>query len=265
MKELIKQIIKEETSTQTKLMSIIKRFGIDYGAKVVGGYDRLAKIMEGTDYIYIRLDISDDAVGKYLDGDRNWGKTSLYRVILVEPYDIHYWGEYDVQNLMEDIDDVNLNNIRSILSEDNGDDLSDVSIDELLEYDTFRHITDAINNAANTVDGDAYGDYLYNQLKKAFEEYGGEVFSMGDGGVTFSVNLTKYIKDVEENNPDELKDIFRICGDDNFTCVFNEMVYNDWTLIDKPKPYFDENWYNNDFNKEYFNEILYENLSEHLN
>jgi hypothetical protein len=265
MKELIKQIIKEETSTQTKLMTLIKKFGVDYGAKAVGGYDRLAKIMKGTDFIYVKIDVGPEDVRKYLDGDRNWGKSSLYRVILVEPYDIHYWSEYDVENLMDDIDEVNLNNIRSILSEDNDEDLSDVSIDDLLEYDTFGHITDAINNAANTVDGDAYGDYLYNQLKKAFEEYGGEVYSMDDEGVTFSVNLTKYLKDVEKNDPEELKDMFRVCGDDNFTCVFNEMVYGDWELIDKPEPYFDENWYNNNFDNTQFNELISENLYEYLN
>jgi len=265
MKELIKQIIKEETSTQTKLMTLIKKFGVDYGAKAVGGYGRLNKIMKGTDFLYVKIDAGPEEIHHYISGDRRWGKSSLYRVILVEPYDIHYWSEYDVENLMEDIDEVNLNNIRSILSEDNDEDLSDVSIDNLLEYDTFGHITDAINNAANTVDGDAYGDYLYDQLKKAFEEYGGEVFSMDDEGVTFSVNLTKYLKDVEKNDPEVLKDVFRICGDDNFTCVFNEMVYNDWALIDKPEPYFDENWYNYDLNKTQFNEILYENLSEHLN
>lgn len=265
MKELIKQIIKEETSTQTKLMTLIKKFGVDYGAKAVGGYDRLTKIMEGTDFLYVKLDVSPEYIHRYLSGNRRWGKKTLYEVILDAPWEIHYWSEYDVENLMDDIDKVNLNNIRSILSEDNDEDLSDVSIDDLLEYDTFGHITDAINNAANTVDGDAYGDYLYNQLKKAFEEYGGEVFSMDDGGVTFSVNLTKYLKDVEKKDPETLKDVFRICGDDDFTCVFNEMVYGDWVLIDKPEPYFDENWYNYDLNKTQFNEILYENLSEHLN
>jgi hypothetical protein len=260
MKDIIRHILKEETSTQTKLMTLIKKFGVDYGAKAVGGYDRLAKIMKGTDFIYVKIDVGPEDVRKYLDGDRNWGKSSLYRVILVEPYDIHYWSEYDVENLMEDIDEVNLNNIRTILSEDSGDDLNDVSIDEILEYDTFGHITDAINNAANTVDSDAYGDYLYNQLKKAFEEYGGEVFSMDDEGVTFSVNLSKYLKDLTD---EEYGYYVEMCGDD-YKCMFNEMVYDNHP-IDKPKPYFDENWYNYDLNNDQFNEILYENLLEHLN
>jgi hypothetical protein len=261
MKELIKQIIKEETSTQTKLMTLIKKFGVDYGAKAVGGYDRLTKIMEGTDFLYVKLDVSPEYIHHYLSGNRRWGKKTLYEVILEDPWEIHYWSEYDVENLMDDIDEVNLNNIRSILSEDNDEDLSDVSIDNLLEYDTFGHITDAINNAANTVDGDAYGDYLYNQLKKAFEEYGGEVYSMDDEGVTFSVNLSKYLKDLTDEEYGYYRDVCQ----DNYVCMFNEMVYDDGGTIDKPEPYFDENWYNYDLNKTQFNEILYENLSEHLN
>lgn len=242
-------------------MTLIKKFGLDYGAKAVGGYDRLAKIMEGTDFLYVKIDAGPEEVRKYLDGDKNWGKSSLYRIILVEPYDIHYWSEYDVENLMEDIDEVNLNNIRTILSEDNGDDLSDVSIDEILEYDTFGHITDAINNAANTVDGDAYGDYLYNQLKKAFEEYGGKVFSMDDTGVTFTVNLGKYLKDLTDEEYGYYRDVCQ----DNYVCMFNEMVYDDGGTIDKPKPYFSDNWYNNNFDNYQFNELISENLQEYLN
>jgi hypothetical protein len=43
------------------------------------------------------------------------------------------------------------------------------------------------------------------------------------------------------------------------------MVYGDWELIDKPEPYFDENWYNNNFDNTQFNELISENLYEYLN
>ena len=70
MKELIKQIIKEETSTQTKLMTLIKKFGVDYGAKAVGGYGRLNKIMKGTDFLYVKIDAGPEEIHHYISGDR---------------------------------------------------------------------------------------------------------------------------------------------------------------------------------------------------
>ena len=261
MKDIIRHILKEETSAQSKLLGIIKRFGIDYGAKAVGGFDRLNKIMEGTDFIYVKIDVAPDEVRKYLDGDKNWGRRTFYGAILRDPYDFHSWGEYDVDNLMDDIDAENLTIIRLILSEESGEDLTTTSIDELLEYDTFGHISEAINHAANTIDSDAYGDYLYNQLKKAFEEYGGEVFSMDDTGVTFTANLGKYLKDLT----DEEYGYYRNVCQDNYVCMFNEMVYDDGGIIDRPRPYFSDNWWNNNFDNTQFNEIISDNLQEYLN
>lgn len=261
MKDIIRHILKEETSTQTKLMTLIKKFGIDYGAKAVGGFDRLNKIMEGTDFLYVKIDAGPEEVRKYLDGDKNWGRRSYYGAILRDPYNFHSWGEYDVDNLMDDIDEENLTNIRLILSEESGEDLTTTSIDELLEYDTFGRITEAINNAANTIDSDAYGDYLYNQLKKAFEEYGGEVFSMDDTGVTFTVNLGKYLKDVTDEDYEYYRDVCQ----DNYVCMFNEMVYDEYGTINTPRPYFSDNWYNNNFDNYQFNELISENLQEYLN
>jgi hypothetical protein len=162
---------------------------------------------------------------------------------------------------MDDIDEENLTNIRLILSEESGEDLTTTSIDELLEYDTFGHISEAINHAANTIDSNAFGDYLYNQLKKAFKEYGGEVFSMDDTGVTFTANLGKYLKDLTD---EEYEYYSNLC-DDNYGCMFNEMVDYDGGIIDRPRPYFSDNWWNNNFDNTQFNEIISDNLQEYLN
>lgn len=261
MKDIIRHILKEETSAQSKLLGLIKRFGVDYGAKAVGGFERLNKIMEGTDFIYVKIDVVPDEVRHYISGDKNWGRKTFYGAILRDSSIFHSWGEYDVDNLMDDIDEENLTNIRLILSEESGEDLTTTSIDELLEYDTFGHISEAINHAANTIDSDAYGDYLYNQLKKAFEEYGGEVFSMDDTGVTFTDNLGKYLKDLT----DEEYEYYRNLCDDNYGCMFNEMVDYNGGIIDRPRPYFSDNWWNNNFDNTQFNEIISDNLQEYLN
>ena len=93
MKDIIRHILKEETSAQSKLLGLIKRFGIDYGAKAVGGFERLNKIMEGTDFIYVKIDVVPDEVRHYLSDDKNWGRRTFYGAILRNPYDFWSWGE----------------------------------------------------------------------------------------------------------------------------------------------------------------------------
>lgn len=45
MKKLIKQIIKEESATQTKLLKAIEKFGILQTIKMVGGYNMFVKFL----------------------------------------------------------------------------------------------------------------------------------------------------------------------------------------------------------------------------
>ena len=51
MKELIRHILKEETSTQKKLVSIINKLGFDKAIRAVGGWDNFQKIMKDYDYL----------------------------------------------------------------------------------------------------------------------------------------------------------------------------------------------------------------------
>ena len=60
-------------------MTLIKKFGLDYGAKAVGGYDRLTKIMEGTDFLYVKLDVGPEEIHHYISGDRDGVKKHFMR------------------------------------------------------------------------------------------------------------------------------------------------------------------------------------------
>jgi len=51
MKELIRHILKEETSTQKKLVSIINNVGFDKAITAVGGWDNFQKVMKDYDYL----------------------------------------------------------------------------------------------------------------------------------------------------------------------------------------------------------------------
>ena len=84
---------------------------------------------------------------------------------------------------------------------------------------------------------------------------------MDDTGVTFTANLGKYLKDLT----DEEYEYYRNLCDDNYVCMFNEMVNYDGGIIDRPRPYFSDNWWNNNFDNTQFNEIISDNLQEYLN
>ena len=133
---------------------------------------------------------------------------------------------------------------------------------ELVDYDGFDDIDTALRNSANSVDSDAYGDYLQEQLINAFEEYGGKVIEFTNENVSFTVNLEKYIAEMDDGDGADVEDLVGRCGLD-MSCLFDELRSYGW--INRPKPNFDDQWYNRNFDEKYFNEIVSDNLYEFLN
>jgi hypothetical protein len=204
------------------------------------------------------INIEPHQLRNFLGNDRKWGKdTTFYEQILIEPWDFwNNWEYYDPEDLIGDVNDVNIEDIKKILSKESGEDLRDTPIDELLEYDGFENVGDALRRAANTVDGDAYGDYLYGCLKSALETYG-KVLEMNTEGIELEVDIS-LIDDID----DEALSVFMERCDDDIECAFMEAIYEGY--IDIPKPSFSDDWYNSNFDERYFNEMLSDNLSEYL-
>jgi hypothetical protein len=204
------------------------------------------------------INIEPHQLRNFLGNDRKWGKdTTFYEQILIEPWDFwNNWEYYDPEDLIGDVNDVNIEDIKKILSKESGEDLRDTPIDELLEYDGFENVGDALRRAANTVDGDAYVDYLYGCLKSALETYG-KVLEMNTEGIELEVDIS-LIDDID----DEALSVFMERCDDDIECAFMEAIYEGY--IDIPKPSFSDDWYNSNFDERYFNEMLSDNLSEYL-
>ena len=201
--------------------------------------------------------ITPEVLKNYLKNDRKWSThTTFYQEILTNPWDFwNNWEYYDPEDLMSEVDDENIEKIIKILSKQNDKDLRGTPIDELLEYDN-DNVGDAIRYAANRVDGDAYGDYLYNELKRALETFG-KVIEMNDNGVEIEVSM-----DIFDNIDNENMQNYMERCDEDPECVFGEAIYDGG--FELPEPRFNENWYNHNFNKRYFNEMLSDYLYEYL-
>jgi len=76
-------------------------------------------------------------------------------------------------------------------------------------------------------------------------------------GIELEVD-TKIIDDIDDG---DLSEFMNIC-DDNLECVFNEAIYVG--SIELPKPHFDDDCHNWNFDERYFNEVLSDNLEEYL-
>jgi hypothetical protein len=258
MKDLIKRIIKEETDLQTKLKDIITKFGINQAINAVGGFDKFFKIMEGTNYFTDKFKIEPTDIKYFLRGDYNYRSgRSFYTQIILDPWDLwDGWESYDKGLLIQYVNKENLDLIRQILSEENDEDLSDVSINEILDYDNFNNIGEELFRSANQVDSDAYGVYLQNTLSSALEEYGGKIISFDDTGIELTVDYTKQVKQLSDENREDYFEEYPN-GD-----IFTALVDDYW--INKPDPFFKDYWYNYNFDHVYFNEILFEGLNEYL-
>lgn len=203
------------------------------------------------------LEIAADDIGRYLKNDTKWGKnTTFYEAILKEPWDFwDNWEYYDPEDLMSEVDDENLEKIIKILSNQNDEDLRGTPIDELLDYDN-DNIGDAIRYAANAVDRDAYGDHLYDELKRALETFG-KVIWINNEGAEIEVSMDIF----DDIDNEYMQNYMEICDGDP-ECAFIEAIYEG--EIELAEPRFNENWYNHNFDKRYFNEMLSDNLYEYL-
>jgi hypothetical protein len=155
------------------------------------------------------------------------------------------------------VDDKNETEIRTILRElaqRNDDefveeDFNEKNLEELIEeYDDDYNIRSAIGNAQSNAEADDYGNYLYNELKDALNEYG-IVEQMNDEGVTLHVDVSKYMDEVG----DAVFDEFMESCDDDIKCAFYEIVTEEY--IEKPRWNPDDRW-SPDVNKGYYNEML---------
>ena len=232
----------------------------------------------------ITVDISPDDVGRYVKGDyvvnrykkkvttpvgQQYERTvevTLFDTILSgDVWDLWQNWEPDWKGALSyDVDNENEQKIRNILKylaqKDNPDfseeSFNDEDTDSLIEdWDEDHEIRSAIGNAVSNAESDAYGNYLYDELKGALEEYG-TVEKMNDEGVILHVDTEKYIADLDD---EEYEDYVEYRCDGDIKCAFSEMAYED--RIEKPKVSIDDRYYP-DINTENFNEILSDRLSE---
>lgn len=191
---------------------------------------------------------------------KRYYESSVYEDILTDPYSL--WGaDYryyidSINTYLDNLDEKNYENIVKILSKTNGNDLSYVSEDDILSYDTEGIIQKILVSSARNVDANTYSDYLYGVLRKTLETYG-EVETLTDEGVSLIVN-TSIFDDIDN---DIILELIYICNDD-IICVFNQCISDG--EIELPSVHFDENWYNSDFDKDYFNELVSEDLEQYL-
>lgn len=230
----------------------------------------------------IRLKIDSNDIGDYLDGDyvinrykrkmtspagQEYERTievTLFEAILSgDVWELWENWEPDWKGaLAYDVDNKNEQKIREILrkvgerdDEFIGEDFDEKDLEDIIEeYDEDYEIQRAIGNAVSNAESDAYGNYLFGELKDALQEYG-TIENMDDDGVILHINTERYFDEV---HPDYLNDYFERC-DDDIECTFKEMLYEG--DIEKPKVSIDDRYYP-DIDRDLFNEILSDYLNE---
>ena len=220
---------------------------------------------------YISFEIAPDRIDRYVDGDYKVGSRTnkygnkedigLFETILGgDTWDL--WDNYDADwksaldyYTDKDSDAKILEIVKSLAAKHGFEYDEDLSLDEKIEeYDEDHDIIHAIQRAINNAESDSYTNDLYKTLKEALEELGG-VERMDDSGVVLRIDMGKYLDDLEDDVYEEIADR---CNDD-LSCMFDEMI-GEW--IDKPDFRFDDRYYSPDVDKNYFNEILQDELGE---
>jgi len=250
------RFLKEETSRQTKVISMISNLGLVGASKIVGGYKNLVNILKGTDHFKVEINLFPHQLGKYaLSGDRKYGpNTTYYQQIVNDPSVLMYndVDSYSAEDLITDLNEENINYVKNVLSKESDEDLRDTPIDELLDWDNNDTIGGILRYSADVIDRDAYGEYLQGQLIKTLEEFGGEVTELNSDEVKFTVDMGKYLSQIDDETIDEF--LTGLCDDDDLSCLFIELVYTG--SMKKLEPYFDEYWYNRNFDEKIFNEVF---------
>lgn len=172
-----------------------------------------------------------------------------------------YWDNYEYADwksaIQYDIDQENSNKIVDMLRNSKGFDET-LSLEGMIEeFDETEEIRGALRSAINDAESQDYENYLYNELRKVFGEYG-DVVSMDDRGVEINVDLDDLIQ--THNVYDEFIDeISEDRCDGEIKCIFEELISDGY--IEKPRFNVNDHWYPN-INRQNFNEILNDRLNE---
>lgn len=217
----------------------------------------------------ITLELSPDELDNYVDGDwviRRWkdqnGHTrsvTMFETILSgEVWEL--WENYDGEwegPLYYNVDDENKERIHNFLikkAKEGDVDVDGMDLNEMiLELDEDYEIRNAISSSNSDAEAASYENYLYGNLKSALEEWG-NVKQMNDEGVVIDVDVSEFLS-LDDEYVMELIDEF----DGNTLDLFTEMIYRG--DVELPKFQIDDRWYP-DVDEKYFNEILYDRLSD---
>ena len=235
-------------------------------------------LIEKPDIDYnIKLEISPEDVGDYVDGDyvisrrkvkkrtpagseyETTIETKLFETILSgDSWELLESGDIDWKQIVEyNLNEKNGEKIREIIRESEGDekDLDDRSIEELIEdFDHNWEIRSALTNAYSNMEADSYVNYLNDTLRDCLVEYG-SIEKMDDTGVILNIDVKPFIEYIDD---DVLDDRLEHCNDD-YRCLFIELVGDEY--IEKPKFRTNDYWYPDvDYNN--FNEVASEYLND---
>jgi hypothetical protein len=142
------------------------------------------------------------------------------------------------------------------LAKENNVDIKDMSLEDMVEeLDDDYDVRNALSSSKNDAQAGDYSNYLYNELKSAVEEYG-EVIKMNDEGIMFDVDVEQWLSLDDEWVINKIEEF-----DGDIAEMFEEMVWSGG--IDTPK-FNPDDRYIPDVNKEHFNEMLSDRLSEFM-
>jgi hypothetical protein len=239
-------------------------------------------LIEEPDIDYnIKLEISPEDVGDYVDGDyvisrrkvkkrtpagseyETTIETKLFETILSgDSWELWESGDIDWKQIVEyNLNEENSEKIREIIRESEGDekDLDDRSIEELIEdFDHNWEIRSALTNAYSNMEADSYVNYLYDTLRDCLVEYG-SIEKMDDTGVILNIDVAPFIRYIDEDVLDDRLENCALIRNKEYECLFKELVGDEY--IDKPKFRTNDYWYPDiDYNG--FNELASEYLND---
>ncbi len=215
-------------------------------------------IIESTKYETFILNISPSRAEDYIRGDYS---NIISDVLLGDTY--QYWDNAQHAEWKyaadHELNDENRIKIIELLKQKTPNLPENQRLSDLLdEFDDDDEIKNRIRWSVNDAEAQDYENYLYKNVKSAFEEYG-TIISFNDEGVKIEINLESLI-DSNKIDDETLDEIAERCEGDNHTeCMFDELLGDGY--IEKPRIDVDERWYP-DADRDNFNEILSDRLSE---
>ena len=219
----------------------------------------------------IRVDIGPGQLDRYVDGDwvinrwtdmkgRRHESTMFETILMGDEWELwgHDGGDWK-SALYYEVDEDNEKRIKEYLTKlakENNVDIKDMSLEDMVEeLDDDYDVRNALSSSQNDAQAGDYSNYLYNELKSAVEEYG-EVIKMNDEGIMFDVDVEQWLSLDDEWVINKIEEF-----DGDIAEMFEEMVWSGG--IDTPK-FNPDDRYIPDVNKEHFNEMLSDRLSEFM-